>query len=370
MQVSIAPRLPIDQSQMGCGASKAPPSGSIDNLTAATSPSHQPAAVVAPPPKYSADAPVPLSAAEVEEPADPGDDVTAAAGSGGVVHLEFGGAASGGGARSRIVRSEWGSGIGYSVQQQTKSSVAALQGVDLGALHKALDGAEPVTLPRLQAAVQQLLPAGEAPPAEVFSALFRAWDVDGSGSVDKGELMAGCQALCSGDQTEKLKLTFKCFDSDGDGHLSKPEVQLLLRGSIASAVRMLHAGLEFAGSDASIEELKEEATSAGATLEQQADGMVKVGLTTPVGPVTIHVPVLALKDCNTAELSADAFLEALVNDAFAQHDADGNATIEMDEFVAFVKSNDFLSAWFGFLQQEPSKVDYEGKTSWKDAHLA
>lgn len=349
---------------MGCGASKAPPIGSIDNLTAATPPSQ------APPPKYAADAPVPLSAAEAEEPADdPGDDVMAAAYSGGVVHLEFGGAASGGGGRSTIVRSEWGTGIGYSVQQQTKSSMAALQSVDLGGLHRALDGAEPVTLPKLQAAVQQLLPAGEVPPVEVFAALFRAWDIDGSGSVDKGELLAGCQALCSGDETEKLKLTFKCFDSDGDGHLSKPEVQLLLRGSIASAVSMLHGGLEFAGADASIEELKEEATSAGATLEQQADGMVKVGLTTTVGPVTIHVPVSALKDCSTAELSADAFLEALVNDAFAKNDADGNATIEMDEFVAFVKSNDFLSAWFGFLQQEPSKVDYGGKTSWKDAHL-
>lgn len=355
---------------MGCGASKAPPSGSIDNLTAAAPTDQQPPAVVSPPPKYSADVPVPLSAAAAEEPADdPGDDVTAAVDSGGVVHLEFGGPSSSSG-KSRIVRSQWGSGIGYSVQQQTRSSVAALQGVDLGALHKALDGAEPVTLPKLQAAVQQLLPAGEAPPAEVFSALFRAWDVDGSGAVDKGELLAGCQALCSGDQTEKLRLTFKCFDSDGDGHLSKPEVQLLLRGSIASAVRMLHAGLEFAGADASLEELQEEATSVGATLEQQADGMVKVGLTTPVGPVTIHVPMSALKDSSTAELSADAFLDALVSDAFAKHDADGNTTIEMDEFVAFVKANDFLAAWFGFLQQEPSKVEYGEKTSWKDAHLA
>ena len=108
---------------------------------------------------------------------------------------------------------------------ETLEWVAALQSVDLGALHRALEGSGPVSLEALEAAVKQLLPAADVPPKEVLAALFRAWDTDNSGYIERGELVAGCQALCGGDETDKLRLTFSCFDADGDAHLSKEEVR-------------------------------------------------------------------------------------------------------------------------------------------------
>ena len=89
----------------------------------------------------------------------------------------------------------------------------------------------------------------------------------------------------------------------------------LLRGSIASSVTALHAGFEFAGEGADLSELQDEAGAAGASLEEQPDGTIRVTLTTAVGPATITVPRAALDDCSSAQLSADAFVEQLVQTA-------------------------------------------------------
>ena len=134
-----------------------------------------------------------------------------------------------------------------------------------------------------------MLPAGQAPPPEVIAALFRAWDTDGSGLIDKAELVGGCQALCAGDEGEKLRLAFSCFDADGDGHLTQPEVAKLLRGSIASSVTALHAGFEFAGEGADLAELEDEAGAAGASLEEQPDGTI-VSAFAPAVCIDKHMP--------------------------------------------------------------------------------
>ena len=63
---------------------------------------------------------------------------------------------------------------------------------------------------------------------KALSDILRAWDTDSSGLVEPAELVAGCQALCGGDEGEKLRLAFSCFDADGDTHLTQPEVQTLL----------------------------------------------------------------------------------------------------------------------------------------------
>ena len=297
---------------MGCGASSASkdladaPTLNVGPEDSAPRSSEPP-----PPTKYNAT----LTAAEAEQPVDLGDDIV------------MGGSGRGGGVspaavtpaftlelppargRSNIVHSG-----GSSVSKSSNGAVA-LQGVNLGALHKALDGEGSVSLPQLEAAIKKLLPAGQAPPPEVVAALFRAWDTDGSGLVDKAELVAGCQALCAGDEGEKLRLAFSCFDADGDGHLTQPEVAKLLRGSISSSVTALHAGFEFAGEGADLSELQDEAGAAGASLEEQPDGTIRVTLTTAVGPATITVPRAALDDCSSAQLSADAFVEQLVQTA-------------------------------------------------------
>ena len=52
-----------------------------------------------------------------------------------------------------------------------------------------------------------------------------------------------------------------------------------------------------------------------ASLEEQPDGTIRVTLSTAVGPATITVPRAALDDCSSAQLSADAFVEQLVQTA-------------------------------------------------------
>ena len=219
---------------MGCGASspkeEAANEPPISQISAEAAPTQQPLATAPPPAKYSASASVPLSAAEAEETVDLGDDVTGGGGGSVVggssdalgITLQLGPAKGG---KSTIVHNSGGASVGKSATQAHKSSVAALQSVDLGALHRALEGSGPVSLEALEAAVKQLLPAADVPPKEVLAALFRAWDTDNSGYIERGELVAGCQALCGGDETEKLRLTFSCFDADGDAHLSKEEVR-------------------------------------------------------------------------------------------------------------------------------------------------
>ena len=277
---------------MGCGASSASKdvadaptpyfgvSVRVDHLSA------RDASAPPPPTKYNA----PLTAAEAAQPVDLGNDIAVSP----TFTLQLPPSRG----RSNIVHS------GGSSVSKSSNGAAALQGVNLGALHKALDGEDSVSLPQLEAAVKKLLPAGQAPPPEVIAALFRAWDTDGSGLIDKAELVGGCQALCAGDEGEKLRLAFSCFDADGDGHLTQPEVAKLLRGSIASSVTALHAGFEFAGEGADLAELEDEAGAAGASLEEQPDGTIRVTLTTAVGPATITVPRAALDDCSSVQLSA------------------------------------------------------------------
>ena len=78
----------------------------------------------------------------------------------------------------------------------------------------------------------------------------------------------------------------------------------------------------------------------------------------------------AAKTAATSSLSADEFLGAIVDDAFAKHDADGNATLEWDEFIEYARGCKFLTAWFGDLGGADTSAEGGGAISWRDAHLA
>ena len=60
-------------------------------------------------------------------------------------------------------------------------------------------------MPHFVALVRGLNPT-DPPPVTTVEALFRAFDSDASGTVDQAEIVAGCQILCGGDQTAKLRL--------------------------------------------------------------------------------------------------------------------------------------------------------------------
>lgn len=243
--------------------------------------------------------------------------------------------------------------------------------VDLGALHAELQAFAVVTFAQFETALQKLLAGADAPPAGVISALFRAFDADGSGEVDQKELIAGCQALCSGDESAKLRLAFTCFDKDGDGHLTPAELQELLRGTIEPAVNQLHAAIDFAsfgsdGDEPDLAAINDEAGAAAVVAAAPSDagaGTVQVQLQTKAGTATLAVPAAALSadGMDMSALSLDAFLSALVAGAVEKYDADKNGMIEIEEFVQFAKENPFLAAWFGHLSSTEGT-----KSSWKD----
>ena len=144
--------------------------------------------------------------AELQAPvAELKDDVPASG-----VQLSF--SAPGGTGKSIVKQSTAGGEFGSLLPSQQ-----VMSGVSLGALHDALKGEEQVSEAKFAEVLKSLLAGAQSPPAEAVSALYRAFDVDGSGGVDEKELIAGCQALCAGDETQKLKLAFACFDKDGDG---------------------------------------------------------------------------------------------------------------------------------------------------------
>ena len=250
-------------------------------------------------------------------------------------------------------------------------SPAWMAAVDLGELHTALQGSgdDAIDEAGFCEVVGNLLSAAQRPPTATIMALFRAFDVDNSGSISQAELIAGCQAMCGGGSTEKMRLAFRLFDKDGDGHITAGELKLLLRGTIAPAVSSLHAAIDFAAIEEGGEDLRAIATEAGnaASLAEAAGGKVRVELQTKAGLAALLVPKDALNPDAIGQagsaLSLDAFLEAIVAQGMADYDTDGSATLEESEFVALAGTNNFLRSWFGRLTEKASTARTH---SWKD----
>jgi hypothetical protein len=143
----------------------------------------------------------------------------------------------------------------------------------------------------------------------------------GSGAVDQAEVVAGCQILCGGDRAAKLRLAFQCYDTNGDGHLSKREVGQLLKGAVTKAVKVLHSSIDFAVEEAAA--FGEEVTSGDmesqeVDIDEDPEGKVTVTLQTDAGEVSMRLPreaVLgaAAATAATGSLSVDEFLGAFVD---------------------------------------------------------
>jgi len=67
--------------------------------------------------------------------------------------------------------------------------------------------------------------------------LYKTLDVNHDKRVDFKELMTGLSVLSKGTLDEKLEFWFQIFDSDKDGLLSKPELDMLMEHAYKTIYR-------------------------------------------------------------------------------------------------------------------------------------
>jgi len=110
--------------------------------------------------------------------------------------------------------------------------------------------------------------------------LFHLLDINGDGTVDLSEFVCGLSMLCKGSVEEKLELSFKAYDLDGNGFISKDELALMFKSAWIAGFRALcasHGNEELSMDD--LNEFSEEmatlfADNAFDTLDTNGDGQL------------------------------------------------------------------------------------------------
>eukprot|EP01105_Mastigella_eilhardi_P013403 TRINITY_DN3055_c0_g2_i1.p1 TRINITY_DN3055_c0_g2~~TRINITY_DN3055_c0_g2_i1.p1 ORF type:complete len:228 (-),score=81.80 TRINITY_DN3055_c0_g2_i1:193-777(-) len=97
--------------------------------------------------------------------------------------------------------------------------------LDVRAFNDALSELEPLGLHRI----------ANTPLAEQ---LFRVFDKDHSGAIDLEEFVVGAALLANGSNDEKAEVTFRAFDSNGNGFVEESELSTMIQSSYDAAVKM------------------------------------------------------------------------------------------------------------------------------------
>eukprot|EP01104_Vermistella_antarctica_P009865 TRINITY_DN258_c0_g1_i1.p1 TRINITY_DN258_c0_g1~~TRINITY_DN258_c0_g1_i1.p1 ORF type:complete len:225 (+),score=87.83 TRINITY_DN258_c0_g1_i1:57-731(+) len=108
--------------------------------------------------------------------------------------------------------------------------------------------------------------------------LFTLLDLNSDGRVDLAEFVTGLSLLCKGSVEEKLELSFKAYDIDGDGNISKDELAAMFKSAWIAGFKALcatHGNEELSMKD--LNEFSEEmaglfAENAFDTLDTNGDG--------------------------------------------------------------------------------------------------
>jgi neuronal calcium sensor len=79
--------------------------------------------------------------------------------------------------------------------------------------------------------------------------LFELLDKDNSGTIDVSEFLSGMAVVVRGSTEEKLWLTFRAYDLDGDGYISQSELVTLFKQAWLNGLNTLMASEEMQGDE-------------------------------------------------------------------------------------------------------------------------
>jgi len=145
---------------------------------------------------------------------------------------------------------------------------------------------------------------------DVLEVLWRVFDSDKSGRVDFRELLLGAAIVMKGNIDQKARALFNLHDANGDGTLTKEELQKSIKRTMKAGRKIIRA---------SMKQLEQDLGKAHAYRTEKVSD----------------------------EMSKDYFVKIIVEKIFAEADADRSGTVSLEEFVAFAKKNpDTLKSLF------------------------
>eukprot|EP01114_Cavostelium_apophysatum_P002659 TRINITY_DN12356_c0_g1_i1.p1 TRINITY_DN12356_c0_g1~~TRINITY_DN12356_c0_g1_i1.p1 ORF type:complete len:252 (+),score=70.81 TRINITY_DN12356_c0_g1_i1:208-963(+) len=143
-------------------------------------------------------------------------------------------------------------------------------------------GKEPLDREKFKAGLGKLEACGlkNLDDSPFVDRLFTLLDKNNDGTVDLQEFVSGLSLLCKGTVEEKLELSFKAYDIDGNGFISKDELALMFKSAWIAGFRALcatHGNEELSMND--LNEFSEEmatlfAENAFDTLDTNGDGQL------------------------------------------------------------------------------------------------
>jgi|TARA_B110000211_G_C13851355_1_gene452343 Ca2+-binding EF-hand superfamily protein len=78
-------------------------------------------------------------------------------------------------------------------------------------------------------------------PGVLREQIFKVFDTNQDGLIDREEFMRGLAMCCRGGLDEKLSFCFSMFDLSGDGFVDKPELRKCLRSTAFASFALLQA---------------------------------------------------------------------------------------------------------------------------------